>query len=171
MKYFRDYLNENIRPDGREIDKFRPIILNINSIGTADGSAIVKIGNTTVVCGIKAQLAPPNTSEPENGFIITNIELTSLCSSKFRPGAPTEEAQVYAYSLAEIIKNSNCINIKDLCIVKEKLVWVLYCDITCLDHDGSVLDAALIALIAALKTGEYNKFNTLDLDFNITYVK
>lgn len=54
IKYYRDYINHNIRPDGRKFDKFRPIRINVNSIGTADGSAIVKLGNTTVVCGIKA---------------------------------------------------------------------------------------------------------------------
>lgn len=54
IKYYRDYINHNVRPDGREYDQFRPIRINVNSIGTADGSAIVKLGNTTVVCGIKA---------------------------------------------------------------------------------------------------------------------
>lgn len=54
VKYYRDFLNHEIRPDGRELDQFRPIVINVNSIGTSDGSAIVKIGNTTVVCGIKA---------------------------------------------------------------------------------------------------------------------
>lgn len=54
MKYYRDYLSHNIRPDGREFDKYRPIIVNLGSISTADGSAIAKIGGTTVVCGIKA---------------------------------------------------------------------------------------------------------------------
>lgn len=54
VKYYRDFLNHEIRPDGRELDQFRPIVLNVNSIGTSDGSAIVKIGKTTVVCGIKA---------------------------------------------------------------------------------------------------------------------
>lgn len=98
------------------------------------------------------ELATPKASEPENGFIVPNIELTPLCSPKFRPGAPSDEAQVYSRLLADIITNSNCVNCKDLCIVKEKLVWTLYCDMSCLDHDGSVLDAAIIALIAALKT-------------------
>lgn len=53
VKYYRDYLNHELRPDGRELTKFRPIVINVDSIGTADGSAIVKIGNTTIVCGIK----------------------------------------------------------------------------------------------------------------------
>jgi len=33
---------------------FRDASLNLSSIHTADGSAAVKIGNTAVVCGIKA---------------------------------------------------------------------------------------------------------------------
>lgn len=58
VKYYRDFLNHDLRPDGRELDQFRPVVINVDSIGTADGSSIVKIGNTTVVCGIKAVSGP-----------------------------------------------------------------------------------------------------------------
>jgi len=152
VKYYRDYVNNDIRPDGRGLNQFRPAIINVSSIGTADGSAIVKIGNTTVVCGIKAELAKPKASEPENGFIVPNIELSPLCSPKFRPGAPTEEAQVCSKVLAGLIENSRCLKLTDLCVAKEKLVWTLYCDLVCFDHDGSIIDAAIVALVAALKT-------------------
>jgi RNase PH-related exoribonuclease len=43
-----------VRPDGRSLQEFRPVSINVGSIKTAEGSAIVKIGNTVVVCGIKA---------------------------------------------------------------------------------------------------------------------
>ena len=33
-------------------------------------------------------------------------------------------------------------------------VWVLYCDLMCLNYDGSLIDACVTALIAALKNGE-----------------
>ncbi|XP_058831395.1 exosome complex component RRP43-like [Topomyia yanbarensis] len=152
VKYYKDHLENNIRPDGREIGDLRPLAINFGSIGTADGSAIVKIGNTTVVCGIKAELAPPKPVEPETGFLIPNIEISPLSSPKYRPGPPSEEAQVYSCSLADAILNSGCVNLKDLCITKEKLVWALYCDLICLDHDGCVFDASVIALVAALHT-------------------
>lgn len=32
------------------------------------------------------------------------------------------------------------------------MVWTLYCDIVCLNDDGCVLDASVIATVAALKT-------------------
>lgn len=54
VKYYRDYLAHKLRPDGREFDNHRPIIVNLGSISTSDGSAIAKIGHTTVICGIKA---------------------------------------------------------------------------------------------------------------------
>lgn len=54
QKYYRDVLAHEIRPDGRSLNEFRPMSINVKSLSNADGSAIVKIGNTTVVCGIKA---------------------------------------------------------------------------------------------------------------------
>jgi exosome complex RNA-binding protein Rrp42 (RNase PH superfamily) len=43
-----------IRPDGRNLMDTRPTVINVSSVSTADGSAVVKIGNTVVICGIKA---------------------------------------------------------------------------------------------------------------------
>lgn len=126
--------------------------MNVNSIGTADGSAVVKYGETTVVCGIKAELAVPKATDPDSGYVVPNVELTPLCSPKYRPGPPTDEVQVFSKNLMDILVNSNCINTKDLCIEKEKLVWVLYCDVSCFNYDGSLLDAATLALMGALHT-------------------
>ncbi|XP_055695315.1 exosome complex component RRP43-like [Lutzomyia longipalpis] len=150
VKYYRDHLSQNVRPDGRKFLEYRPISVNVNSIGTADGSAIVKYGETTVICGIKAELAEPRAAEPDSGYVVPNIELTPLCSPKFRPGPPTDEAQVLSKNLMDILVNSKCVNPKDLCIEREKLVWVLYCDVSCFNYDGSVLDAANLALMGAL---------------------
>jgi exosome complex RNA-binding protein Rrp42 (RNase PH superfamily) len=37
---------------------------------------------------------------------------------------------------------------------RKAMVWYLYVDIYCLDYDGNVFDACLIALLAALGNGE-----------------
>lgn len=152
IKFYRDYLNQNVRPDGRLLSKFRPVIVNTGSIATADGSALVRIGKTTVICGIKAELAQPKAEKPKEGFLICNVDLPPLCSSKFRPGPPSDLAQVTTRFVADLILNSGCIHLKDLCILKEKLVWCLYADLICLDYDGCLIDACLLALLTALKT-------------------
>ncbi|XP_041972831.1 exosome complex component RRP43-like [Aricia agestis] len=151
-KYFNDYILRNARPDGRKFEEQRNIKLNVGSITAADASAIVKCGNTTVVCGIKLELAKPKAEEPELGYIVSNVELIPLCSSKFRPGPPSDHAQVINNIVSDIMVNSKCIDLKDLCIVPDKLAWVLYCDLTCLDNDGSVVDACIMTIMASLKT-------------------
>ncbi|CAH1635229.1 unnamed protein product [Spodoptera littoralis] len=152
VKYFNDYLARNIRPDGRGFHEQRNIKLNVNSIKAADASSVVKCGNTTVVCGIKLELATPKAEEPDMGFLVTNVELPALCSSKFRPGPPSDFAQVTSTLVSDIIVNSKCIDLKDLCIAHDKLAWVLYCDMVCIDNDGSLVDACLMTLMASLKT-------------------
>ncbi|XP_029506182.2 exosome complex component RRP43 [Oncorhynchus nerka] len=151
LEYHRSFLKENCRPDGRELGEFRTTTLNIGSISTADGSALVKIGNTTVMCGIKGELTSPAVDAPNKGYIVPNVDLPPLCSSRFRPGPPGEQAQAASQFIADVIESSAVIQKEDLCIVKGKLCWVLYCDIMCLDYDGNLLDACLIALLAALK--------------------
>jgi exosome complex component RRP43 len=41
--------------------------------------------------------------------------------------------------------------LSDLCIYPERAAWVLYVDATCINYDGNVFDAALIAMVGALK--------------------
>ncbi|XP_032389608.1 exosome complex component RRP43 [Etheostoma spectabile] len=151
LEYHRSFLKENCRPDGRELSEFRTTTLNIGSITTADGSALVKVGNTTVICGIKAELTNPTGEAPGKGYIVPNVDLPPLCSSRFRPGPPAEQAQTASQFIADVIESSEVIQTQDLCIERGKLCWVLYCDIMCLDYDGNVLDACIIALLAALK--------------------
>ncbi|KAJ8978305.1 hypothetical protein NQ317_008177 [Molorchus minor] len=152
IKYYRDCLAHDIRPDGRAFDKFRPVLLNIGSIDTTDGSAIAKVGKTTIVCGIKAELCKPKADTPNQGFVVPNLELPPLCSPKFRPGPPSDQAQVLTQLIADIIENSKCVDPKDLCIYPDKLAWCLFIDFVCLNYDGSLIDACIIALVGALHT-------------------
>lgn len=88
---------------------------------------------------------------PGKGYIVPNVDLPPLCSSRFRPGPPGEQAQSASQFIADVIESSEVIQTEDLCIERGKLCWVLYCDIMCLDYDGNLLDACIIALLAALK--------------------
>jgi exosome complex component RRP43 len=168
VKYHLDHVEQDIRPDNREFLEFRPTIINKNSFSRADGSALVKIGNTTVVCGIKAELSEPDNLDQNIGFIIPNIELTKLCSPKYRAIGVSIESQLISQALFNIIINSECIDPTELCIVKGKLVWALYCDMICLDDDGSVLDVAVIALSTALKSLKLPK---VDYDMDTKTIK
>jgi hypothetical protein len=43
--------------------------LDTGSISTADGSALVRLGDTTIVCGVKAEIAEPELDKPEDGYL------------------------------------------------------------------------------------------------------
>ncbi|KAF7789424.1 hypothetical protein EIP86_000368 [Pleurotus ostreatoroseus] len=169
--YLERFLAERVRPDGREPDEGRDVSVNVGSISTADGSALVRIGQTTVVCGVKAEIAEPELDRPEEGFLgtyiagiiilslhslescttVPNLDLPAICSPKFKPGPPSEEAQVLSDRLNEILVASRVLPTSSLCIARGKAVWVLYVDATCINYDGNVFDAALIAMVAALQ--------------------
>lgn len=86
---------------------------------------------------------------------MTNVELPPLCSSKLRPGPPSDLAQVTSTIVSDIINNSKFVDLKYLCIAQGKLAWVVYCDLICINNDGSLVDACIIALLASLKTCKY----------------
>ncbi|PCH40749.1 hypothetical protein WOLCODRAFT_99214 [Wolfiporia cocos MD-104 SS10] len=149
--YLERFLAENVRPDGRGLDEWRDVSLNVGSISTADGSALVRLGDTTVVCGVKAEIAEPELDIPEDGYIVPNLDLPAICSPKFKPGPPTEEAQVLSDRLNEVLISSGVVSTKSLCIAPGKAVWVLYVDATCMNYDGNAFDATLLAMVAALR--------------------
>jgi exosome complex component RRP43 len=45
--------------------------MGIGSVSTADGSALIRMGDTTMVRGIKAEIAEPDAARPNEGFIST----------------------------------------------------------------------------------------------------
>lgn len=84
--YLERFLAEGFRPDGREVGDWRDVSVNVGvystycvvalsmttlqgSISTADGSSLVRLGDTTIVCGVKAEIAEPDLDSPGNGFI------------------------------------------------------------------------------------------------------
>jgi len=155
LEYYKHFLKENIRPDGRALSEFRKTMLNIGTITTACGSAVLKLGNTMVVCGIKAELAEPTPENPNKGFFVPNVELPPLCSPEFRPGPPDEKAQVISQLAADVATNSGFVNLEELCIQENKLVWVIYADVMCMSHDGNLIDAVMTVIYAALQNAKF----------------
>ncbi|KAG1838920.1 ribosomal protein S5 domain 2-type protein, partial [Suillus subalutaceus] len=150
--YLERFIAEKIRPNGRTFDEWRTCLrhdmLAAGSISTADGSALVRMGDTTIVCGVKAEIAEPELDRPEQGFLVPNIDLPAICSPKFKPGPPTEEAQVLSDRLNEALVASGALSLSSLCIHPGKAVWALYVDCT---YDGNAFDAALLAMLGALR--------------------
>lgn len=76
------------------------LLLLLGSISTADGSSIVRLGDTTVVCGVKAEIAEPDLDAPEDGFL--GIASMELGTSRFADIVLSPEHRPFAALFAEI---------------------------------------------------------------------
>lgn len=192
------------RPSNRIPSEPRPIQLNTGSLAHCNGSSLVKIGATTIVCGIRAEIlcvseipsfrvtksSDRNRGKPvrrkeghkdeeeEEGYtpiqlynlLVPNLELATGCSPKHPAGtAPSVEAQSISQRLLSLLHTSQLVRTSDLELIytppqesqdlelginadpEVKAYWTLYIDMMCISHGGSVLDAAWLALYAALK--------------------
>jgi exosome complex component RRP43 len=92
-EYLRRFLEKDLRPDGRKFFQTRRVNVQTGVISSARGSAQVSLGNTTVTCAIKAEVAVPSWDSPTSGYIVPNVDLPPLCHSGFKPGAPPELTQ------------------------------------------------------------------------------
>ncbi|TIB95991.1 ribosomal protein S5 domain 2-like protein [Wallemia mellicola] len=149
-EYLNRFLGNDLRMDGRRLDEFRSTSINQGSIDTANGSAVVRLGNTTMIAGVKLKTALPDPNR-EAGYVVPNIDLNPISNSKYKPGPPSEEAQVLSSRINDVLLSSGVLNQKDLTIEQGKAVWVVYIDVVCINFDGNAFDAALIAIVAALR--------------------
>lgn len=143
-------LRDGERIDGRAFDEFRKTEIQTGIIQKAEGSALVKLGNTQVVVGIKMQPGEPFPDTPDRGVIITNAELVPLASPTFEPGPPDERAVELARIVDRGIRESEAIDLEKLCIEQSKKVWIVFIDVHAVDDDGNLMDASNLAAVAAL---------------------
>ncbi len=150
----RDYITNLIsrgkRMDGRDVDQIREVSIELNPIGTAEGSARVKLGGTEVICGIKVGLGDPYADSLNKGVMTTTAELVPLASPDFETGPPRPEAIELARVIDRGIRESGTIDLKELKVPNENKVFIVFIDIYPIDMDGNLFDAGTIAALAAL---------------------
>ena len=149
-EYYQRFLDHEIRPDGRKLNEYRQIRFGIDSVTTADGSAVLKIGKTTAVCGVRAELANPPDETPNEGYLLIRVEIPSITSGIGKPGQNSEEATSLTQMVQEMVTNSKMLDLASLNISPGALSWVLNCDVIVCNNDGNALDACLLALVGAL---------------------
>jgi len=151
--YTLELIEKRKRTDGRKFDEFRKIEIKENLVEKAEGSALVKIGETEVIAGVKMNFGEPFPDTPEEGILVVNTEFTPLASPEFESGPPGEDAVELSRVVDRGIRESKCIELDKLCIVPKENVWATFIDIYIINHQGNLLDAsALASLVALLNT-------------------
>ncbi|CAD6579550.1 MAG: hypothetical protein TREMPRED_002516 [Tremellales sp. Tagirdzhanova-0007] len=83
--------------------------------------------------------------------VVPNIDLPALCSPRYKPGPPSDEAQTLSNWLSDLLVSSRTLPPQRLCISPGKAVWTIYIDVVCINYDGNAFDAAVLAVMSALK--------------------
>ena len=152
--YIYNLMVKGEREDGRTFDQYREITIHTNVIDKAEGSARVKLGDTQIVVGVKIQPGAPFPDTPDQGVIITNLELIPLASPVFEAGPPREDAIELARVVDRGVRESGAVDLSKLCITAGEKVWMLFIDVHVLDDGGNIMDAASLGTIAALMTSK-----------------
>ncbi len=141
---------EGRREDGRGLDEYRPIEIEVNIVDKAEGSAFVSLGGTKILAGIKTDVGEPYPDTPDDGVMITGAELIPMASPEFEAGPPREDAVELARVVDRGIRESQALDTKALCVKPKELVRLVFVDLHILDYDGNLIDACGIAAMAAL---------------------
>ncbi|MEM5792825.1 MAG: exosome complex protein Rrp42 [Candidatus Aenigmatarchaeota archaeon] len=150
-EYILKLLEKNERLDGRKLDEFRNISVEVNPIERAEGSARVKFGKTDVIVGVKMDFGEPYPDSPKSGVLRTEAELVPLAHPEFVSGPPDENATEIARVIDRGIREGETIDLEKLCITEGEKVWCVYVDFYPLNHDGNLIDAGSLAALVALK--------------------
>ena len=157
-------LKKGNRIDGRAPEDYRPITIQLNPIPKAEGSALVKIGDTMVMTGVKTEIGEPFRDRPFEGVLQVHAEYVPLASPSFEPGPPDENAIEAARVIDRCLREPKAIKLDELVIIPGRKVWVIFNDIYLIDHDGNVMDAGALATMAALNTTKLPKIIGIEGD-------
>jgi len=150
----RRLISEGKRPDNRQLLSMRDLSIKVGVVKTADGSAIVNLGNTKVIAGIKFELGKPFEDTPNEGNLIVNLETPPLAAPTFEPGPPDENAIEIARVIDRALRHSNYIPLRDLVIIPGKSVYTMWIDIYVLNHDGNLIDSSMLAAVSAIANAQ-----------------
>ena len=149
-EFIQDLIRKGERIDGRAFDEYRNIEIEANVVpAKAEGSALVRLGDTSVVAGVKVLVGEPYPDSPDEGVTMVTIEMSPIASPLFELGPPKEDAIELARIVDRGVRESETVDAKGLCIEEGKKVYMVFADVYPLEYDGNLIDASSIAVNAA----------------------
>ena len=157
-----ELLAQGKRVDGRALDQHRELKIETGVIPKANGSAMVTLGNTQVLAGVKIATGIPFPDTPDKGILMVNGEILPMASPYAEPGPPSEEAIELARVVDRGVRESEMIDLGKLSLVPGKSVIAVFVDCNIMNVDGNLFDATSYAVVAALRTAKMKKYVVKD---------
>jgi ribonuclease PH len=135
-----------MRADGRRLDQMRPVEIQTGYLLTAEGSALIEVGSTRVLCAASVeQTVPQFLRGSGKGWVTAEYAMLPRATvsrsprESFRPSGRTQEIQrLIGRSLRSVV---------DLAALGERTI-ILDCDV--LQADGGTRTAAITGAFVAL---------------------
>jgi exosome complex component RRP42 len=153
-----ELLAKGKRPDGRSLDETRKLQITTGLIEKANGSAMVTLGNTSVIAGVKIDKGTPFPDTPDKGVLMVGAEVLPLAAAYVEAGPPDESSIELARVVDRGVRESEMIDLATLVIKEGKFVYIVFVDVNVLNVDGNLFDATSYAVVSALLTAHMPKF-------------
>lgn len=167
---FEQFFNRKLRLSDVPYDKFADFTCATNVIGTAVGSAMVTVGDTRVICGIKVKILPCLPDEFTSYFICNVEHLGLSCRGQRNSQGSSKELQTLSVQLERLLSNIVLPDASSqLQIYSEEdkktstALYLLHVDIGILLDNGCLLDACLASAVAALETATWPRLIAVPL--------
>jgi len=148
--YILHGVEDNYRVDGRSRTDIRPIVVETDIVSHASGSAHLRLANTDILVGIKAELEAPLPASPNNGRLEFFVDCSANATPAFEGRGGEDLATEISRVLARAYQSPNVLDLTKLCILAGRTCWILYVDILVLEVGGNLFDAVSLAVKAAL---------------------
>lgn len=74
-----------------------------------------------------------------------------MASPAFEVNRPTETEVILSRMLEKTVRRSGALDVESLCLIAGQKVWSIRVDLHVLSHDGNLVDASCVAVVAALR--------------------
>ncbi|OAA67993.1 exosome subunit rrp45 [Niveomyces insectorum RCEF 264] len=146
--FIHQALRDGLRLDGRGFEDYRPVAL---AFGDEYGVADVQLGNTRVFAKASAEVTVPYADRPFDGIFAIVTELSPMASPAFEAGRPSETEVLLSRLLEKTVRRSGALDTESLCLAAGQTCWSVRVDVHVLAHDGNLVDASCLAVVAALR--------------------
>jgi exosome complex component RRP45 len=104
-----------------------------------------------VLAKVSAEVTAPYSDRPFDGIFTITTELSPMASPAFEVNRPTETEVLLSRLIEKTVRRSNALDLESLCLVAGQKCWSVRVDLHVLSHDGNLIDASCIAVVAALR--------------------
>ena len=142
---------DHIRVDGRAAGMGRPVSLSLRrqeSMSTAE----LSMGRTVVLADVTAELTQPFPGRPSEGMLQFRVDNSALVPTSGREaGRPSPAALELDRAIEWAVRDSQALDTEALCVISGEHVWSVRVEVCVLNDDGNLIDACVLAAMAALR--------------------